>query len=265
MSTMDQRLIHILANKPEMISDFPEWMMSASEADEIAASEGTAVAEIAGRDSIAAVIRACEVRDIRGIVPTVAYTGTEYGDWGVPFEKIQLIKKRLKTQKVKVYNTLIIGAPEFWWNLCGRLSSHFFTKYGFYSPCIGCHLYFHAIRIPVAKRLQCDIVIGGERESHDGKIKVNQTRDAIEAYKGLMTMFGLELFLPLRHIESGAEVEKMIGEQWDEGEQQLECVLSGNYRDAEGGVPHSLDAVKLFLSEFGLDRAAEFVRQHTEK
>ncbi|NWF75227.1 MAG: hypothetical protein HXY53_01400 [Nitrospirae bacterium] len=79
------RLLEILANKPDHVTDFPEWMLSNSTIQEIRNTENTAIAEIVGRDSIAATIRACETRPIRSIVPTIAYAGTEYGNWTFPF------------------------------------------------------------------------------------------------------------------------------------------------------------------------------------
>lgn len=96
---MDKRLLEILADKPDLVADFPEWMLPASTLHEIRETDNVAVAEIAGRDSVAAAIKACDLRTIKAIVPTVAYTGTEYGRWRVPFEKINVLKKRLAPKK----------------------------------------------------------------------------------------------------------------------------------------------------------------------
>ena len=58
---------------------------------------------------------------------------------------------------------LDIFAPRFWWELCGRYTTHFIKKFGFFSPCVGCHFYIHTVRVPIAKLLQSNLVIGGER------------------------------------------------------------------------------------------------------
>ncbi len=237
-------------------------MLPPSAIRKIRKTKNVAVAEIAGRDSIAAVIRACDTRRIRAVIPTIAYTGTEYGNWEIPLEKTKLLKRSLKKKGVLLFNPIILGSPEFWWKLCGRYSTHLSKKYDFYSHCVGCHLYLHAIRIPLAKKLKCGIVIGGERESHNGRLKVNQIGAALDAYVAFMKKFGVELFLPLRFIKSGDEVEALIGKHWVEGKEQLECVLSKNYQENDGSVLFSEDAIKKFLYEFAFNKTEKIIRDY---
>jgi len=239
--------------------DFPRWMLPNSTIKEIRKSENIAIAEIAGRDSIAAAMRACEMRPIKAIVPTIAYTGTEYGNWEIPFEKAKIMHDKLQPRNINVFEPIIIGSPKFWWALCGRYSTHLSKRFNFYSHCVSCHLYFHAIRIPIAKKLQVNLVIGGERESHDGKIKINQIKVALDAYQAFLKKFNIELFLPLRYIKSGKEIETMIGETWDEGGQQLECVLSKNYQEPDGRVLLDEESLRQFFDEFALKKAEDII------
>ena len=118
---MDKNLLEILVVKPDLIADFPDWMLPQSTIHEMRETEHCAVAEIAGRDSIAAVLRACKLRTIRAIVPTVAYTGTEYGNWAITFEKIHILKDRLQKDNIRVCDPVVIGSPKFWWKLCGGI------------------------------------------------------------------------------------------------------------------------------------------------
>ncbi|MBM4135983.1 MAG: hypothetical protein FJ241_04040 [Nitrospira sp.] len=265
MKDIDKKLIDILANKPDLIIDFPEWMLPASTINTIRDTENVAIAEIAGRDSVASVIRASEMRPIKAIVPTIAYTGTEYGNWQVPFEKIDILKDGLHRNNIHVFDPVVLGSPRFWWTLCGRYVAHFFKAYGFYSHCVGCHLYFHAIRIPLAKKLNCNLVIGGERESHNGKIKINQIGIALDAYADFLKRFGIELSLPLRYMNSGKEIEEIIGQQWDEGKQQLECVLSRNYQEMDGSVSLYEKALKQFFEEFAFEASEEAIKNYLIK
>jgi len=262
MKELSKRLLSIFAEKPDLVADLPDWMLPPATVRKIRETQNVAIAEIAGRDSIAAVIQACEVRAVQGIVPTIAYTGTEYGDLKVPLEKIEVLKGILKQKKVVLFKPVILGSPKFWWELCGRYVTHLFNLYGFFSHCIGCHLYLHAIRIPLAKKLHSSLIIGGERESHDGRTKINQIAVALDAYQGFMSKFNIELYLPLRHIKSGTEIESIIGSVWDEGDEQLECVLSKNYRDMDGGVAFNEDQIKLFLDEFAVKKAEEVIRRY---
>lgn len=255
---INKRLLEILANKPDLVTDFPKWMLPNSTIKKIRKSENTAIAEIAGRDSIAAAMRACEMRLIKAIVPTIAYTGTEYGNWVIPFENVKIMHDKLQP-KIKVFDPIFIGSPKFWWTLCGRYATHLTKRFNFYSHCVGCHLYFHAIRIPIAKKLQVNLVIGGERESHDGKIKINQIKVALDAYQAFLRKFNIELFLPLRHIKFGKEIETTIGDVWDEGGQQLECVLSKNYQEPDGGVLLNEESLRQFFDEFALKKAEDII------
>ena len=262
---INKRLLEIFANKPDLIVDFPRWMLPQSTIDEIRRTENVAIAEIAGRDSIAAVIRACEMRPIKAVIPTVAYTGTDYGHWKTPLEKIEILKDILKQERIKVSGPVILGSPKFWWDLCGRYTTYLSKRLGFYSHCIGCHLYFHAIRIPFAKKINCNLVIGGERESHDERIKINQIGIALDTYRDFLRRFDIELFLPLRHLKSGKEIESIIGQHWDEGKEQLECVLSKNYLEMNGSVLVDENAIQKFLTEFALDKAEETIKGYLEK
>jgi hypothetical protein len=257
---MENNLLDIFARKPEIINDFPEWMLPGSAIREIRKSENVAIAEVAGRDSIAALIRVCEIRTIQSIVPTIAYTGTEYGNWEIPFEKVEAARERLQKNHIYVYDPVVLGSPKLWWALCGRYSLHLFNTLGYYSHCAGCHLYFHAIRIPLAKKLNCSLLIGGERESHDGRIKINQTGTALDTYVSFTGRFGIELLLPLRDVASGREVESIIGVEWDEGGQQLECVLSKNYQSSDGSALFSENAIKRYFDEFAVPKAEETIK-----
>jgi hypothetical protein len=259
---MDKRLLEILSYKPDLISDFPAWMLQESTIYEIRRTEHVAIGEIAGRDSIAAVIRACELRPIKAIIPTIAFTGTEYGSWEVPFRNVEILKERLQKSTITIYDPIVLGSPEFWRKLCGRYTAHLFRKFGFFSPCVGCHLYFHAIRIPLSKKLNCSLVIGGERESHNGKIKINQIGAALDSYTFFLKQFGIELSLPLRYVMSGKGIETIIGQQWEEGEQQLECVLSKNYREADDSVIFDEESIIKYFDEFAFRTAEESINKY---
>jgi hypothetical protein len=258
----ENKLLEILANKPDLVSEFPGWMLSDENVEKIRRTPKVAIAEIAGRDSIAAVLRACRIRDIKAVIPTIAFTGTEYGNWQVPFEKTEHMKEKLEQANIKVFDVILLGSPRFWWKLCGMYTTEWFRKYGYYTPCTGCHLYFHAIRIPLARLLNCGLVIGGERESHDGKVKVNQIGIALDAYSELLGRFDIELFLPLRDIKSGKEIEELLGHNWNEGEEQLACVLSKNYQDKEGKVMFDETAIRNYFHEFALTTAEDEIRSY---
>ena len=257
---MDARIFEIVRNKPELITAFPRWMLPEALENELRDTDGLAIIEIAGRDSIAAALEAASKRDFKAFLPTIAYTGTEFGDWETPFKKTDVLREELSRKGLTVFDPLVVGAPRLWWRLCGRYTSDLFKAFGFYSPCVGCHLYLHAVRIPLAKKLRCSVIIGGERESHEGKVKINQISVALDAYVSFARTFGIELFLPLRKIARNEEIETIINRPWDEGAEQLECVLSKNYVGREGDVVYSESAIKRFFNEFALKEAEDALK-----
>lgn len=258
---MDPRIFEIVSVKPELIVEFPDWMLSKETENELRETEGLAIAEIAGRDSIAAVLQAAKTGNIKAILPTLAYTGTEFGNWEAPVKKIHQIKEELNKKGIKVFDTVLLGAPKFWWHLCGRYATDLFKRFGFYSPCVGCHLYLHAVRIPLAKKINCDVLIGGERESHDGKTKINQIECALDAYTHLAESFGVKLLLPLRQVRSGKVIESITGHLWKKDTEQLECVMSKNYLERDGSVIYSEDDIKRFFKEFALPEAEKEIKR----
>lgn len=263
---MDARYREILIDKPELATAFPAWMLPAETVERLRAAANAAVVEIAGRDSLAAAVRAAEEADHDLFLPTVAYTGTEFGNWRLPFQKIEYLRERLRGvgADVEVLAPVVMGAPELWRLLCGRYVLAQYRRFGFYTPCIGCHVYLHALRVPLAKMTGCRVVVAGERESHGGVVKLNQIPTALDAYVELLAGFDVELSLPLRHVSSGAEIEEIVGTDRRESEGQLGCVLSQNYRDADGAVPYDEEAVRRFLDEFALPLAERAVNAYLD-
>jgi len=258
---MDPRIFEIVSAKPELVDTFPRWMLSKTTENELKNTEGLAIVEIAGRDSIAAALEAVKERDFKALLPTIAYTGTEFGRWEVTFKKVDMLREVLSKRGVKVFDPIVLGAPRFWWRLCGRYVTHLFKNFGFYSPCVGCHLYLHAIRIPLARKIECSVMIAGERESHEGKIKINQIGVALDAYISFAEKFGVELFLPLRQVSKSKDIESIISQYWEESGEQLECVLSKNYQDIGGNVIYSEGDIKRFFDEFALKEAEDIIKR----
>lgn len=161
---------------------------------------------------------------------------------------------------MEAYGPVFLGDPEFWRDLCGRPLGFAAERYGFVPPCVGCHLYLHAVRIPLALKYGARAVVSGERESHDGRIKWNQVPSVLDLYRDFAAEFGIELLLPLRHVASGKEVEEILRFPWPEGGEQMGCVLSGNYLDEEGRtLGLSEEAILRYLRHYALPRARRFV------
>jgi hypothetical protein len=246
----------ILRDKPERLCLEPSELKSIG--DSFSGKE-VAIAELAGRDSIAAAIKVLEDKEIEAFLPVYTYTGTEYGSFDYLERAVQWLKGRLGSERVR--DLVLVGSPKFWHALNGRWVKELSTRYGFYTPCIGCHVYLHASRVPLARALGVKRIISGERELHDGMEKINQIPRAIWAYRFLLSRFDVMLVTPLVKIRWDAEIDGIIGTKWSEMGEQLGCVLSANYRDSDGnlhfGKDHfDLDRIQGYLSEFALPTAS---------
>lgn len=225
-----------------------------------------AIGEVAGRDSAAAIIKAASFDSIGAILPTLVYTGTEYGIWATTFENVDYIGSQVEKKYHKqFYEPVLLGDSALWWALNGRFITALTERFGFYSPCIGCHLYMHLVRVPLAQELHCSKVISGERTRHDQKIKINQTDIALDGYKEVLDYAGVELVLPVREISNGAEIDTLVGGNWDEGEKQLQCVLRGNYKLLDDQVSYQEDLAGKFVNDFIVPAGKEIIKAWTDK
>ncbi len=242
----------IFRDKPELVPPLPAWMLPPP-----AAAGDTALVELAGRDSVAAALALAGQGHIKRLVPCYAYTGSEYG----AFAEVERAWRRLRglaPAGVEVTPLLLMGSPRFWRALNGRFLAELVRRFGLVPVCVGCHLYLHALRIPLARSLGAP-VIAGERERHDGRIKLNQVAPALDAYAGLCAEFGVELLLPLRQVADGGRVVEILGLDWPEGGEQLGCALSGNYVCIDGDVDWDPGRLAAYLEGFALPLARRVV------
>lgn len=228
-----------------------------------------AIVEIAGRDSFAAAIKFSEENEVDTLYPTYVHTGTEFGDMAAVKRNVDELRRHLKeTRDVEVDPLEELADYTLWKALNGRFISVLIQRYGFYTPCIGCHLYVHLARIPLARKLGIKTIVAGEREYHEAGAKINQTRCAIDAYKNVMNAVGIDIVFPVRSVERSEDLLRLADWLWDEGENQLKCVLSSNYRDA-AGMMLEVDAkkqekfAKEFIEKAGTRLAQEIIRSDT--
>jgi hypothetical protein len=249
-------------SKEECVIDLPEPLLPSEKVREYRAIPRLAIVEIAGRDSVAAAIKNAKEKDITDLIPTYAYTGTEHGPWHSVDEAVRRLSRQLP--HIRVHDLLVMGSSRFWQALNGRFISELIARYGFYTPCIGCHVYLHGVRIPLSLTLGKVPIISGERERHNGTVKINQIAAALDKYQGLAEEFGTTLVLPLRHIEDGRHIEKILGTPWQEGAEQLGCVLSGNYGLLDGQSNITGEGIQQYLDEFAYPLAKRVIRAYAD-
>ncbi len=210
--------------------------------------DSTIIAQIAGRDSVAAAVLAVRERGFTRVVPTVAYTGTETGDSTAPARAVDRLRELL-LGTAEVAEPITLHDPRLWAALNGRPAAEIRERFRMFSPCMACHLYFHLLRVPLAWALDDAPVVSGERDTHDGRVKLSQTTASIDASIRVLAYGGVELLEPLRDL-AGEQVGELVGDGWDEGAGQLSCLLSGNYATLDGRVPLDESAYDRYIAEF---------------
>lgn len=216
-----------------------------------------AVVAIAGRDSVAAILQALiDDETITTIVPTSIGTGTEYGDASVVADANDYLQVRIKelqaegkiTQNVEVLEVTRFGSPEIWASLNGAPAATLNELFNMNSPCLACHLYVHVARVPLCLDLGVSKLISGERDTHDGRIKLSQTIDSIDAEIRILARAGITFICPIRTM-TGEEIEVLVP-NWAEGKKQLKCVHSKNYVLPDGSVAYDQLTHQKYINEF---------------
>lgn len=224
----------VMAEQPELLTEFPPEMLSPGALKRLKETPRLALGEIAGRDAVAAIIQLVEEGSVEAVLPTVAYNGAQCGQLASIYYSLEVLERRLGRERL--FEPLFLGSPNFWQALTLRFSDDLQEHFGFFTPYVGCHLYIHAVRVPLAKKLGCRFIVSGERESHDGAVKLTQTPAVLDAYREAVAEFGVELLQPLRDVKQGKAVVQILKEEWAQGKRQLRCALTGNYQGPDGSV-----------------------------
>ena len=232
-------------------------------------SSGMVLAEVAGPDSVAAAIETLRWGSVDSVIPTAVYVPSEYGDERV-VERNTTFLRRVAMEKFgkKVLDLVWIGSPSLWSVLNGAYIARLINQFSYYSPCPGCHLYAHAVRIPLAISIGCDRIVSGERESHDGTVKLNQTSVALDIYTHLLNEFGISLMQPLRGIGNleQAMASGLLPKETKSavGLGQLQCVFRGNYILSDGKTIPNPGLVERFFAEFAVPLIRQVVKSWLE-
>ena len=220
--------------------------------EKLKAIDSPVIVEIAGRDSVAAMIAYAADHPSPTFIPTIVSTGTEYGDAGAPLDAIEYAKTKIPsatfTEPIQLFS------PNLWRALNGRYGSELSRRYPGWSPCASCHLYVHLMRSPLAFALGVPILTG-ERDSHDDRFKLSQTPQMINAWITLFAEKGIELLEPIQHLTDSAEIERLVGRGWEEGARQLQCVHSGSFTDVDGHFNYRASQWDIYLRNFAIPAA----------
>jgi hypothetical protein len=218
--------------------------------------------DFAGRDSVAAAMAYLEDNPSGTLVPVGDMVPTRFGDWSV-YESNWV---GLRDQVAKRFPDVVV-VPWFamedvdaWRLLNGRYINALIARFGFFTPCLGCHLHFYMMRTVLAEVLGATVLLSGEKEVHrHGRRKANQTEEAVQAYRRFSDSHGVDQRFPIHKVASEQEMARLLGDGWKEGERQLPCVMSGNDRSPGGTLLMTPNQVAEYMDHFAVPLATELV------
>jgi hypothetical protein len=209
----------------------------------------TAIADIAGRDSIAAILKFSDNRLFQELQPLTVYVPVDPLSIAIRSNIVMRLKEVLRNQG-NLRPLIAIGDLELWRTLNAQYVSLLEKKFGFYTPCIGCHLYINTLKILVARAFNTSLTISGERESHDKKLKINQLPKVLDLMNDFMSKYKIINLQPLRKIVNNSEVELILHTAGFKRNISGTCIFRDNYRGANFKIIPDLKAVIKFLKQF---------------
>lgn len=191
-------------------------------------SENCFIADISGKDSIAALVKVIEENPSAVIIPSIIELACEYGDKTQYNKVIKKLSVEFNNKGRRIMPGIISEVNDLWKALVASNIQDSIKSYSFYSPCIACHIVLHLTRIKIAKHLNIKNVISGERELHSDREKINQLGFVLDFYNSIYDLMGIKHHLPLRYINDSKEIDRII-DKHNAIPIYLNCLFAGNY------------------------------------
>jgi len=229
--------------------------------NELSGREDIVIAEIAGRDSIAAALSLIKSGEVMDILPISDDVPPQYGNLDVPLGPVFWLREEAEKYGVRVHDLAFIRDYELYNILTAKYSKEIIKSYGFYTPCTSCHLYFHTIRAPLVRALGGTKIICGERDSHDGRIKPSQFPLALDYYKEAVRALGGELLLPIREIDDTNEIKSVAFKE----DKQRSCMFKQSNIGVIERIMDDETGVGRFFEEFALPLTIKLIDTMTRE
>ena len=207
------------------------------------------ISEVAGKDSIAALIQASRDYNIKNLLGIGIFHRSFFGNIHEPKEHFEYGKELISKQNFDSTNFLYLDVSNLFDRLIIRNMAIIQKYFGYYSPCPPCHLFFHLMRIPIAKYYGITKIITGERELHGKHKKLNQIPEVLSLFKELLEKEGIELIQPIRKIRNDEKIFEILGYSWKSAE-PFKCSFSKNYYDESGEIPFEIQKILKSLESF---------------
>ncbi len=230
--------LKLLAEKPDTFGRIPPEIVSPDRIEELREIPKLAVADITGRYSWSALMRNLAAARPNAVLPSIVYTGTEYGNWGMLDKQVRVLKKKIE-KELNMYVTapVVLGAPRFWNALNGAASRNGHKRFGSINACCGCMLYACAVLVPLCKTVQADMVVS-DRGLPAGRCSGVDPGLVMKYCGVLLSSFGISLKDTLHNTVPAPDARPV--------EQIMYCVLEQNGDNAMLDTKKAADYFELF-------------------
>ncbi len=207
------------------------------------------IAEVAGKDSIAAIVQIAKNVKNFSILGIGINHRSFFGNLNEPLEHFEYITTN--KSKFTLTNTqfMYLDVSSLFDLLIVRTMAIVQKYFHYYSPCPACHLFFHMMRVPIARHLSISRFITGERDFHGTRKKLNQLPEILDLFKELLEREKIHLLQPLKSITQDKEIFTLLGKDWSSAT-PYKCSFSGNYYDENGQIPYETQDVLDALIKF---------------
>jgi len=258
---------------PRKVS-FASLCMAASQGDGLAAlpdvvqralhhaPKPLVLTDFAGRDSVAAAMAWMERQPVGTLLPVGDVVPARFGDWSVYESNWQNMRSQVERRFPEVFVApWFVMEDEIAWNaLTSQHVDALKMSFGFFTPCLGCHLHFYMMRTVLAQVVGATVLVSGEKELHNnGRRKANQTVVAVESYAAFSRSHGVDHQFPIHRVTAEEEMERLLGEGWREGERQLPCASSGSDRGTDGSLCMTTEQIATYMEQFAVPLATSLV------
>ncbi len=212
-------------------------------------TEDLFIGEVAGKDSIAAIIQAVKKYNITNLLGIGIFHRSFFGNIFEPIEHFEFVDNLNYKINLDSSNFLYLDVSDLFDRLIIRNMAIVQKYFGYYSPCPPCHLFFHMMRIPIADFYGIITIITGERELHGDRKKLNQIAEVLYLFKEFLEKEGIELIQPIRKIRTDEKIFEILGPSWKSAE-PFKCSFSKNYYDESGEIPFEIQKILKSLKNF---------------
>ena len=192
-----KKIVSILAEKPDMMSAFPEDVLSAQQLEEMARIPDIALCDITMMADHQALDQMFLSERPDAVLPAVAYCGVERVRWSVFDSTVASLRKKLeRAWHVHVLKPVVLGSPMFRSALCLYAGMQAEQQTRLALQCAACMFYRAAVFIPLCKKSAVSkLYLGGLASCCSRVADIEQSAGLLKYCKILLSGYGIELFM----------------------------------------------------------------------